>query len=793
MSQTIEAPTQRSDLPGGYQLLANPRVLPTALSLRFAVLVLMIMATAATVYGHLATLTTPTAETVARQCLSSAAPIASAIGAGPDIGGATALRCLQSNAPLLAAWSAAGLLLVILLAALLYAVHPWFASRSGWRRRLPSLSPAEHPDIAACVAELADQLGMSPRERPTVLVDPDMRHSDARTFGWQRRSWIRVTGRLLVDCTRRPGLFRGILLHELAHVRNRDNRATNLTIATWRAFVAVVLLPYLVGLVAPGVFGGTIGWQWPNPRLLATIVVLTVLVYLTKASVLRARETHADAVAYQHDPADSLRTEILAADNAERWVFLRNHFPSARRRAMLGDPVALAAPDGQAMFGAGVAISVLMVNVVILGWWSLLGATGVGRTVSALAFRLALGASRSPWDPLLLIFVSFGPIALLVAAVVAGLAGVTGWRAGLLARHGHGPVRTWRSAVPLALGMMLGLPLSAAYADAGTWGVFDTSVGNDIRDVVLTALALLLILTVLFRWSAECATAWLTDDGRTARRLWLLTVVLGTVASVPFVLIWSVAQDNAAIGFLQLPQHVLPPITGWPAATVVLAQYLPLNGLGALPGAIALYGLAAVFPLFGAIHRRAVYRRAMWLAPVGAAVAVVVPLGLAILLREVTQGDMVRWANTVPGVRLYLLSGIILLIAVIAALAGVVASRLAGELGWSVGLFVALTSAALASVAAPVDYVGAVCGPTGFTCVTGAVPAEIQVYGGIAQMATTDAVLITVLLLLLASLFPRPRPSHSDKIGGSVAVAVIGLFALGLGAFCFGAYFQHLW
>ncbi|HEY0805652.1 MAG TPA: M48 family metalloprotease, partial [Pseudonocardiaceae bacterium] len=603
--------------------------------------------------------------------LGSAAPIASAVGAGPATGAVTALRCLQGNTPLLAAWSVAGLLLVILLAALLYAVHPWFESRSGWRRRLPTLSPAEHPDITACLAELAVQLGMSRRERPTVLVDPHTRRADARTFGWQRRSWLRVTAGLLIDFTRRPAVFRGILLHELAHVRNRDNRATNLTVATWRAFVGVVLLPYLVGLVAPGVFGGTTGWQWPNPRLLATIVVLTVLVYLTKAAVLRARETHADAVAYQHDHADSLRTEILAADTDERWVFIRNHFPPARRRAMLGDPTALAAPDGLSMFGAGVAVSLLMVNVLILGWWSLLAATGVGKTVSAMAIRVALGAPRGPWDSWLLIFLSYGPIALLVAVVVAGLAGVTGWRAGPLTRHGHGPVRTWRSAVPLTLGMMLGVPLSAAYADARTWGVFDTSIGNDVRDVVVTALALLLIVTAVFRWSAECAIAWLTDDGGGSRRLWMLTVVLGTMASLPFFLIWSVVQDNAAIGLLSVPTQLLPPVAGWPAATVVLAQYLPLNALDALPGAIVLYGLAGAFPLLGAIRRRTADRRAMWLAPVGAAVAVVVPLGLAILLHAVAPGDMVRLARTVPGVSLYLLSGIILLIAVIAALAGV--------------------------------------------------------------------------------------------------------------------------
>lgn len=43
-----------------------------------------------------------------------------------------------------------------------------------------------------------------------------------------------------------PSAFRAVMLHELAHLRNRDVDKTYFTIGIWRAFVVVALIPFLI-------------------------------------------------------------------------------------------------------------------------------------------------------------------------------------------------------------------------------------------------------------------------------------------------------------------------------------------------------------------------------------------------------------------------------------------------------------------------------------------------------------------------------------------------------------------
>lgn len=51
-----------------------------------------------------------------------------------------------------------------------------------------------------------------------------------------------------MTATRQPAAFEAVILHELAHIRNKDVNQTYLAIAIWRAFVLAALLP-LAGLL----------------------------------------------------------------------------------------------------------------------------------------------------------------------------------------------------------------------------------------------------------------------------------------------------------------------------------------------------------------------------------------------------------------------------------------------------------------------------------------------------------------------------------------------------------------
>jgi hypothetical protein len=104
-----------------------------------------------------------------------------------------------------------------------------------------------------------------------------------------------------------PVGFRAIVLHELAHIRNRDVNITYSVVALWRTFVALVLLPYTVVVGAFFALAQFAGWFiaedsvfWPagRPILLRQIAVslfLVLLVSLARADILRHRELHADA------------------------------------------------------------------------------------------------------------------------------------------------------------------------------------------------------------------------------------------------------------------------------------------------------------------------------------------------------------------------------------------------------------------------------------------------------------------------------------------------------------------
>ena len=100
-----------------------------------------------------------------------------------------------------------------------------------------------------------------------------------------------------------PAVFDAIVLHELGHIRNRDIDQTYLAVAIWQAFVVAALLP-MAGLLISGKLS-------PPAPLIWRAVVLALLVYLLRNSILRSREFGADARVAELDPDTSLG-QVLA-------------------------------------------------------------------------------------------------------------------------------------------------------------------------------------------------------------------------------------------------------------------------------------------------------------------------------------------------------------------------------------------------------------------------------------------------------------------------------------------------
>jgi Zn-dependent protease with chaperone function len=94
--------------------------------------------------------------------------------------------------------------------------------------------------------------------------------------------------------------FRVVILHKLAHLRNGDVNKAYFTWAIWWALVVAVLLPSLLKEL-----------RFPDDNLAGTAFVLTVLVYLTRNAVLRAREFYADARASAWDGRTGALSRVL--------------------------------------------------------------------------------------------------------------------------------------------------------------------------------------------------------------------------------------------------------------------------------------------------------------------------------------------------------------------------------------------------------------------------------------------------------------------------------------------------
>lgn len=202
----------------------------------------------------------------------------------------------------------AAVALVLAGAAVLYLVLPRWKARGS---RLAELETADvdgtlRRDLATFVREAGLQ-----EDRVHFGIAVDALTSGAAVFGTRRQAVVRLHTGLLVTRLRNAERFRTVVMHELAHIRNRDIPITYATIALWRVFLAVVLIPALVDSSY-----GLARWREPSSWHLASIdayslmecAAIALAVYLVRADVLRVREHYADitaAVWWTVKPVDS--------------------------------------------------------------------------------------------------------------------------------------------------------------------------------------------------------------------------------------------------------------------------------------------------------------------------------------------------------------------------------------------------------------------------------------------------------------------------------------------------------
>ncbi|WP_036375683.1 M48 family metalloprotease, partial [Micromonospora sp. ATCC 39149] len=245
---------------------------------------------------------------------------------------------------------AVGLAVLAAVTAAGYLLAPWFECRLRGLRRLDRTPGTEA--LRAALAGLVREAGL---RRPPVFVVSRSARISGNTFGAGPVRYVRLDLGLVHAQRTAPQVFRAVVLHELAHVRNADIHLTRLTIALAWAFPLAVLVPVAVNYV------GSV----PARRLLDDgwrLVAFALIVHASAWSVLRAREFAADARLLGGDRATA--RALLAADNRRtgRWAGLGSAFrfhPLSRARAdTLDHPGRRFAARPVEALGAGLAAGI---------------------------------------------------------------------------------------------------------------------------------------------------------------------------------------------------------------------------------------------------------------------------------------------------------------------------------------------------------------------------------------------------------------------------------------------------
>jgi Zn-dependent protease with chaperone function len=428
--------------------------------------------------------------------------------------------CIARYAPPPPWWQvAAWPVLVSVSAAALFFALPALKARR--RRVVPLDSLDGDGEIRGLLAELAATAGLA--QLPRVIVDRAAVSTGAVVFGRSRRPTVCLHGGLLACRRSDPERFRAVLLHELAHVSNRDVTVTYATVTLWRVFLLVVLAPYLVWLGVQS-YGRVLSWSWSGDLAIVTRGLLlplfmVALVYLARSDVLRSREVYADlaAVRWGADPHGWTFTTPVPAGGAvlrararllELW---HTHPPWETRRHAMTDPAPLFEVRALPTFLTGAAAA--LVNTQLLFYVSTynLGTRGI-----------------------------YQAAALAPALLITGVAGTALWRTVAYAVLTSGRVPSGaRTGLWLGAGMAVG-ELLTGYGFGSGW------LPSRPRFLLLVVL-----VGVAFAcWVAKCSHLWArTWRGRTLRPALLLGLLAAFLALSSWFAWWKVEGLAYADGF----------------------------------------------------------------------------------------------------------------------------------------------------------------------------------------------------------------------------------------------------
>nr|WP_284506347.1 M48 family metalloprotease [Caballeronia sp. INDeC2] len=445
------------------------------------------------------------------------------------------------------AWKIVGVIVTLAFGALVY----WFFPR--WKLKTEHLAPIgkdDPPGLFGALISLCEEAQLRP---PPSFVWNPLANGLPVTFGRRGDYYVALSGAFVAHYFYADrSAFRAIILHELAHIRNRDIDKTFMTISACLAFVIVSVVP-LIGIT---LFGGRV-WQ-ESLFLLAKTALWIALVLLSGASVLRVREFYADVQASQWDGSAAQVDRVLARMGAAAprgpaaWLSL--HPRGEARRAVLVDTTPLFRLGKWDALGIGFAASVVIETAQGL----LIGFVPAGSTV-ALA-RMSVVATLVM------------PLVVMTFAIGALSTGI--WRGAYAAvLNGRDPVKgTAACGAVFALGYFLNQLLIGAEFLWG--GASVPRIGVDTATTLLEVHVIALLFAMIgcwliSDWIARAAAAWVDVTVKSSSPLPVLMLTGGiSVAMVAGMFAWGAfaSASLVALGphntFYTSLVMIAPPLVG---------------------------------------------------------------------------------------------------------------------------------------------------------------------------------------------------------------------------------------
>jgi heat shock protein HtpX len=234
--------------------------------------------------------------------------------------------------------SSGALMIGLLLALVMVGGSYWFSDKLALKSaRAKVIRREDHPEFYDMVAELAQRANLP---MPTVAISPSEQPNAFATGRGPKKAVVCATQGLLTSMPREE--VRGVMAHELMHVKHRDILIGSVAaaIATAISFIANMAMYATM-------FGGNDDDDNPNPiALLAVSILAPIAASLIQMAVSRSREFEADRGA-----AELLGSGDSLASALERIEVLAHRTPMAvnpaQASAYIHNPLAEARAGGR--------------------------------------------------------------------------------------------------------------------------------------------------------------------------------------------------------------------------------------------------------------------------------------------------------------------------------------------------------------------------------------------------------------------------------------------------------------